>query len=113
MIMDEKLKIFLKYPNAEIVLYDLEIFFFEHIVSAIAFEITDFSDCKIRLKSLEDMTNEDNIKLNTVYDTAWKVLKLETTKYFHAGIPIIDWLRENNYDIDGLIGKGWAERITE
>ncbi len=121
--MNEKLKMFLRYPNAEIKENDSEYKNIFHKIYHVAFvdgqNIHDFptedifndyylDNCKLQLHSMEDMTEEDR--------NAYKGFKLHFTDsvgncFLFETARSIDFCRENNYDIDGLIAKGWAERI--
>ncbi len=114
--MNEKLKMFLRYPNAEIKSYtDFGNGEFINIYYAIK-SVSDFEDytqyCKLQLHSMEDMTAMDKEEL--IYSTFTEdFIKIKYGINIHniTKPNKSDWLREHNYDIDGLIAKGWAERI--
>ena len=119
--MNKKLKMFMKYSKAQVIVnvHESPDKIMENVIvmlnyyweAGIGFHIP-MGTCKLRLYSLEDMTEEDRDEIDnlTIYDKAF--LEIGTIVNFrHYSMSVMDWLREHNYDIDNLIEKGWAERI--
>ncbi len=116
--MNEKLKAFLKYPNAEIIYWqdDAANILYPNLINLILSNPTDFQnviiDCKLQLHSIEDMKENETQNMGEFLKATRhsNFLEIISDSLFHNKTKI-DYLREHNYDIDGLTAKGWAERI--
>ena len=69
----------------------------------------DISECKLILRPLSSLTDEEKEILLPKYDEAIKIAENNDTHSFESSKLIVDYYRSINIDIDGLQERGIAE----
>ena len=112
--MNEKLTLqdCFKYPKARIKYNSAKTESCESIDSFLTYSHLhkrDISDCKLILRPLSSLTDEEKEILLPKYDEAIKIAENNDTHSFESSKLIVDYYRSINIDIDGLQERGIAE----
>lgn len=124
--MDEKMYKYLLYPNAMVRFNDQDVPVIDYIW--LHREILSNTDNKIVLRSIDSITVDAHNKVATMIEDIWHcgpvkvefyinermlyvsstIVKEATLPFDHLPANIAEFLRNQNYDIDGLKKLEWA-----
>lgn len=110
-----------KYPNARISeMYPMDNYVYSNLTDKITdlikndeiiFPETELTDCRLILRSIDELTEEEKNGLKELCEENWKMLVPGYYKevYLNFGhLKCFDYLRNINIDIDGFIDSGKA-----
>lgn len=101
-----------KYPKARI--FKSESFSYSNIYDFIyhswesQYSKFVISDCKLILRSIEQLTDEENIELKKLYEEAIAIAEKDETMSWESSKTIVDYFRKIGVDIDGMFASGKA-----
>ena len=106
------LEMAMKYPNAPINC-DGEILNIYQLINKFSLVIEaglNPMNCKLQLRSMDSMTDEEFIQCKRLNMDAYDKIK-QSDKLFFLEKESIDWCRANNFDIDSCVERGIAEYV--